>query len=107
MNDKFIYMYMLYKLGCAGAGVFVFMLIVTVMQVMIHENTEKISNTFYIRISITTLLALLGLIIAIFTPHRDEIKAWAYYTVTKDTPDKEEAEKLIQAAFDYLDGTKK
>ena len=61
------------------------------------------SDTFQIRITFTILLALLGLVVGAATPHYKEVKAWAYYTVTENTAEKEEAEKLIQAAFDYID----
>ena len=107
MNDTFIFMYMLYKLGCAGLDVFLLMLFATAIQVLIHYNISCTRDTFPIRITITILLMLLGLIVGIVTPHYNEMKAWIYYTVTENTADKKEAEKLIQTAFDYLDETSK
>lgn len=107
MNDTFIFMYILYKLGCAGLGVFLLMLIATAIQVPIHYNISYNSDTFPIRITITILLMILGLIVGVVTPNYDEMKAWIYYTVTESTTDKKEAEKLIQTAFDYLDGKAK
>lgn len=107
MNDTFIFMYMLYKLGCAGMVVFLLMLFAIVIQLIVHYSISLSSDTFQIRITITILLALLGLITGIVTPNYRELKAWAYYTVTENTSDKKEAEKLIQTAFDYLDGKAK
>lgn len=107
MNDTFIVLHMLYKLGCAGMVVFLLMLFAIVIQIIIQYSTSVGSATFQIRITVTILLALLGMITGMVTPNYRELKAWAYYTVTENTADKKEAEKLIQTAFDYLDGIAK
>lgn len=107
LNDTFIFMYILYKLGCAGLVVALLMFIATIVQIIIHYETVTSSDTFHIRITVTVLLILLGLIVGVVTPNYDEMKAWIYYTVTESTTDKEKAEKLIQTAFDYLDGKAK
>lgn len=105
MDDTFIFLYVLYKLGCAGMLVFLLMFIATVVQIIAHYGVFIGSDTFPIRITTTILLALLGLIIGVATPNYREMKAWIYYTLTENTADKKEAENLIQTAFDYLDGT--
>lgn len=107
MNDTFIFLYTLYKLGCAGIIIFLLMLLATVAQVILRYSTSVGSDTFQIRIAVTILLMILGLIIGMVTPNYKELKAWVYYTVTESATDKKEAEKLIQTTFDYLDRTSK
>ena len=104
MDDTFMLLYMLYKLGCAGLVVALLMLIATVVQIIVHVGTTVGSATFQIRITATIILALLGLTIGMITPYYNELKAWVYYTTTESTSDKEKAEKLIQTTFDYIDG---
>lgn len=107
MDDTFIFLYMMYKLGCAGLFVSLLMLVATAIQVILHIELAIGRDTFPMRITITVLLGLLGLVIGVTTPHCKEVKAWVYYTITESAADKEEAEKLIQTAFDYLDRTEK
>lgn len=107
MDDTFIFLYIMYKLGCAGLVVALLMLIAAVIQLVAQCGISIGSDTFPLRITVTILLALFGLVVGMVTPHYKEIKAWVYYTVTENTADKEKAKKLIQTAFDYLDGKEK
>lgn len=108
MNDTFILLYWLYKLGtafaCVGAMLLLAAGIFPLIQVIhadIYDIPTKINCSGYKKLAIAGLICLaLGTV----APGKEELKAYAVYSIGTEVINSQDAQRLIDAAIKYIDG---
>lgn len=108
MSDTFILLYWLYKLGAAFAFVGAMLLLaagifplIQVMHADFNDISAKINCGSYIKLAIAGLICLaLGTV----APDKEELKAYAVYSIGTEVMNSQEAQRLIDAAINYIDG---
>lgn len=108
MNDTFILIYWLYKLGTAFAFVGAVLLLgaailplIQVIHADIYDIPTKINCSSYIKLAIAGLICLA---VGTVAPGKEELKAYAVYSIGTEVINSQDAQRLIDAAIKYIDG---
>ena len=109
IDNTFTALYLLYKVGCACATLAFFSLILFLIIIILSEFNAEDDKAWYERWK--NWLAGFAACLFLFacgcsiTPNQEEVKAYAIYAISRDAANSETAQRLTEAALNWIEGT--
>lgn len=105
IDETFMWLYLAYKFSAVAVATLVGCLFASVIVIPMYVDPMGKSDRIALKIwKISAFAIPISVFFAVVTPSEDELKAYAFYAISKDVTTCDETKRLFDAAINYIEG---
>lgn len=105
IDETFMWLYLAYKFTAVAVAAFVGCGFASLIVIPMYFEPMGESDRIALKVwKISAFVIPVSLFIALITPSENELKAYAFYAISKDVTTCDETKRLFDAAINYIEG---